>query len=59
MSAYSDAIEFAIDMAEMLITDPDFSDEYIDTFMFFYIYKIQKQWAENLSGTILECPSCT
>ena len=59
MSAYSDAIEFAIDMAETLITDPGFSDTYADAFMFFYIYKIQKQWVENLSGTILECPSCT
>ena len=55
MSAYSDAIEFAIDMAETLITDPEFSDEYVDAFMFFYIYKIQNQWIENLSGTILEC----
>ena len=59
MSAYSDAIAFAIDMAETLITDPEFSDEYVDAFMFFYIYKIQTQWAENLSGTILECPLCT
>jgi len=42
-------------MAETLITDPEFSDEYVDAIMFFYIYKIQKQWAENLSGTILEC----
>lgn len=56
MSVYSDTIDFAMYMTETLITEPGISDEYIDTFMFFYIYKIQKRWVENLSGTILECP---